>query len=107
LPSAIVNVGLTGSSFSPLSSAGSPFNGMMFYQRRAYRNPLVIIQEQLIGGGTLQGTVYAKWAQVLLAGMGTYNARIAAGTMRIVALADITISPTSLFPAATDVYVVE
>jgi Flp pilus assembly protein TadG len=107
LPSVVVNLALTGSQFSPLSSSGSPFNGMMFYQRRQDRRPMIFVQESLLGGGTLQGTVYAKWGHVLLAGQGTYNARIASGTMRIVALLDMTIAPTTLFSSAYDVFLVE
>src|SRR5262249_6041312 len=106
-PSAVINFGLTGSSFTPLASSGSPFNGMMIYQRRQDRRPIVMIQENLVGPGTIQGTVYAKWGHVLLAGMGTYDARFVAGTMRLVALATLNINPSTLFPPARDVYLVE
>jgi hypothetical protein len=106
-PSAIINFGLTGSTFTPLTSASSPFNGMMIYQRRQDRRPVVLIQENLLGAGTIKGTVYAKWGHVILAGIGTYDARFVAGTMRLIALSTLNINPTTLFPPARDVYLVE
>ena len=60
------------------------FNGMMIYQRRQDRRPVVLIQENLLGPGTIGGTVSAKWEHVILAGIGTYDARIVAGTMRLI-----------------------
>ena len=106
-PSAIINFGLTGSSFTPLSSSSSPFNGMLIYQRRQDRRPVVMIQENVIGAGTIRGTVYAKWGHVILAGIGTYDARVVAGTMRLIALSNLNISPSTLFPPARDVFLVE
>lgn len=107
LPSAVINVGLLSSQFSPLDSPGSPYHGMMIYQRRHDRRPIVIVQENLLGAGTLQGTVYSKWGHLILAGKGTYNARFVVGTMRIVALLDVTIQPNQLLPPAQDVFLVE
>ena len=61
----------------------------------------------MIGAGTLQGLVYAKWGHVILAGIGTYDARFVAGTMRIIALLDLNIYPSKFLAAAKDVYLVE
>ncbi len=107
IPSAVVNVGLLGSSFTPLNSPNSPFHGMMLFQRRLDRRPVVFVQENLLGAGTLEGTVYARWGHVILAGKGDYDARVVAGTMRIIALLDCNLSPTELLPPAEDVYLVE
>jgi Flp pilus assembly protein TadG len=107
VPSAVINLGLLGSSFTPLNSPSSPFHGMMFYQRRHDRRPIVFVQENLLGAGRLEGTVYAKWGHVLLAGKGDYNARFVSGTMRILALLDLRIMPTNLLPAAQDVFLVQ
>ena len=107
LSSAVINLGLLGSSFSPLNSPNSPFDGMMIYQRRQDRRAIILVQENLIAGGTLQGTVYAKWGHVILAGRGEYTARFAAGTMRLIALLDMSINPSNPFPPARDVFLVE
>jgi len=107
LPSVVVNVGLLGSHFSPLDSPGSPFDGMMFYQRRNDRRPIVIVQENLLGSGSLGGSVYSKWGHVILAGKGEYDARFVVGTMRIIALLDVMIRPSAKLPPAYDVYLVE
>jgi hypothetical protein len=63
-----------------LSSAGSRYNGMLLFQRRQDQRPIVFAQTSP-QGGTLSGTIYAKWGNVLVAGLGTYNARIVAGTL--------------------------
>jgi hypothetical protein len=81
---------------------------MMVYQRRHDRRPIMLIQEKhLIGGGTLQGTVYAKWGHVILAGLGQYNAHFVAGTMRLIAVLNMDVNPSNPFPPAEDVFLVE
>jgi hypothetical protein len=80
---------------------------MLIYQRRLDRRPIVLVQENLLGPGQLHGTVYSKWGHVVLAGKGSYDARFVAGTMRIVALLDMQISPSVRLPAAQDVFLVE
>jgi Flp pilus assembly protein TadG len=106
-PSSVINLGVTGSSFSPLNSPGSPFHGMMLFQRRQDRRPVVFVQENLLNAGTLQGTVYAKWGHIILAGIGNYDARFVGGTMRLIALVDMSINPSNPFPPARDVFLVE
>ncbi|PQO26462.1 pilus assembly protein TadG-related protein [Blastopirellula marina] len=107
LPSTVINIGVLGSNYSPLSSPGSPYDGMMIYQRRHDRRPIVLVQENLLGPGTIQGTVYSKWGHLLLAGKGTFDLRLVSGTLRILALLDVEIDPVEKLEPAYDVYLVE
>lgn len=107
LPSALINMAVLGNSYSGLNAPGSPFDGMLIYQRRTSRRPLVIVAEQLLGSASVSGGIYAKWGQIAFAGHGTYEASIAAGTIRIVNALDCTFAPTRLFPPAKDVYLVQ
>ena len=42
IPSVVITGIAPGSSFSPLASGGSPFNGMLIYQRRQDSRPIVV-----------------------------------------------------------------
>jgi hypothetical protein len=106
-PSVVINAALPGSSFSPLASLTSPFNGMLVYQRRRDPRPVVVVQQSLLGASPLSGTIYAKWGHVLFTGGGTYDVRIVAGTARLVTVLGMTIAPNTLLPPAQDVYLVE
>jgi Flp pilus assembly protein TadG len=106
-PSVIINAALPGGSFSGLASAGSPFNGMLVYQRRADYGPIVIVQTSLLGASSLSGALYAKWGQVVLAGNGTYNVSIVAGSVRLAPVLSMTLAPATLLSPAQDVYLVE
>jgi len=107
LPSAVINVGLLGSRFSPLDDPGSPFDGMTIYQRRQDRRMVVIINDDLLGSGSFAGRVYAKWGHVLVAGRGTFDATFVAGTLRVLAILNAQIYPSRLLPPAEDVFLVE
>jgi hypothetical protein len=107
IPSVSINAALSGSSFSPLASPGSPFNGMLLFQRREDYNPIVIVQSILVGSASFSGALYAKWGSVLFEGSGTYNVQIVAGTAALVPLMGMTFSPSTLLPPAQDVYLVE
>lgn len=107
IPSVVINVGLTGSSFSGLNHSSSPFHGMFIYQRRQDRRPIVLVAEQLIGSASLSGTIYAKWGQLVFAGHGTYAIRFAVATARIVNATALSFNPPELFPPARDVSLVE
>ncbi|MFI4876684.1 MAG: pilus assembly protein TadG-related protein [Blastopirellula sp. JB062] len=107
LPSVVLNIGVLGSRYTPLDSPGSPYHGMMIYQRRHDRRPIVLVQENLLGPGTISGTLYTKWGHLLLAGKGTFDARLVAGTLRILALLDVRIAPSWKLDPAFDVYLVE
>jgi hypothetical protein len=106
LPSVVI-ASLLGSTYSPLNAPNSPFNGLLVYQRRLDRRPIVIADEALVLGGTLTGTVYAKYAQVVFAANGTYDMRFVAGSMRFANILQCTIAPTQLLPPAKDVFLVE
>jgi hypothetical protein len=107
LPSAVISAALLGSNIAGLDDPGSPFHGMLIYQRRQDRRPIVIAGEQLLGTGNFSGTIYAKWGQILFAANGTYDLRIVGGTVRFINVLGATIAPTNLLPAAKDVYLVE
>lgn len=107
IPSVVINMAVLGSSWSGLNDPGSPFDGMLLYQRRTSRLPLVIIAEQLIGNAAFSGTVYAKWGQVVFTGHGTYDLRMAAGTLRLVNTLTCTLDPSQRFPPARDVFLVK
>lgn len=107
LPSAVVNIGLLGSNITPINDSSSPFDGFSFYQRRMDRRPIVFVQENLLGNGSLEGNVYSKWGHVILAGKGTFDARFVVGTLRLIALLDMDIRPSVELPPAYDVYLAE
>jgi Flp pilus assembly protein TadG len=107
VPSVVINAALLTSSLTPLTDADSPYDGMLLFQRRADRRPLVFVNEALILGGTIAGTIYAKWGEVIFAGQGTYDLRMAAGSVLILDVLDLTFSPTRLFPPVYEVFLVE
>jgi hypothetical protein len=89
----IVSIGGNASvTFTPISDPSSPFNGILFYQRR-YNT-----QAASVGGNTstlsLSGTIYDKWGNFALAGQGTYNAEFVVGSMSISGGAAVTINAT-------------
>jgi len=103
----VVIASLLGSSYSPLSDSSSPFNGLLVYQRRVDRRPILFADEALILGGSLQGSVYAKYGQVIFAANGTYNMRFVAGSMLFLNVLQTSLSPSQLLPPAMDVYLVQ
>jgi len=107
LPSAVINAGLLGSRYSPLNSPGSPFHGVLIYQRRADRRIIVISRDTLLAGNEFGGTIYAKWGHLVLAGSGTFDTRFVVGSMRFVNVIHASIEPTQLLTPATDVFLVE
>jgi hypothetical protein len=107
LPSAVINLVLPGSDIRGLDSPGSPFDGMVLYQRRADRRPLVIVTTSLLGGPDISGRVYAKWGHVILAANGTLDSSFVVGTLRIVSALPMTISPQRPLPPAEDVFLLE
>lgn len=59
-----------------------PFKSILFYQRRFNDQPITI-NGGLPAPNGLQGVIYAKWANLKLAGSGTYNFGIVVGTISI------------------------
>jgi hypothetical protein len=107
-PSTFIAPLLPGSHIVGLNDPGSPFNGLLVYQHRTDRRPIVIGATKLLGGGGISGTVYSKWGHVIfLGGQGTYDLRFVSGTFRVLTLFDSTIAPTHLLPAAQDVLLAE
>jgi hypothetical protein len=93
-----------------INDPSSPFDKMLFYQRRWNTSAASIA-----GGGNLQlgdatngGTIYAKWANFQLSGGGTFNAQFIVGTLSISGGATVTINATGKnFGKANEVYLVE
>ncbi len=67
----------------------------------------MFVQQNLLLGGSFAGNIYAKWGHVILAGKGDYDSAIVAGTMRLIALLDMEITPSRPLPPAYDVFLVE
>ena len=107
IPSVVINTALVGSSFSPLADPTSPFKGLLVYQRRQDNRPIVIANQGFVSGGTISGTIYAKWGHVIFAGNSNYDLRIVSGTARLMAVLDMTLAPSALLPLAQDVFLVE
>jgi hypothetical protein len=70
-------------------SVSTEFEGMLFYQRR--RNVEGLDIQGNAAEGVLQGTLYAKWAHVKLAGQGTYSAQFVVGSMDVAGSGVVTI----------------
>ncbi|WP_442485305.1 pilus assembly protein TadG-related protein [Aeoliella sp. SH292] len=108
LPSTLIAMLLPGGALTGLNDAGSPFDGMLLYQRRQDRRPIILEAQQLLGGGDITGTIYAKWGHVtFVGGAGTYDMRFVAGTMRVVTVTNTVIAPTTLLAPARDVLLFE
>jgi hypothetical protein len=80
---------------------------MLFFQRRIDRRPIVLADETLILGGSLSGTVYAKYGQLIFAANGTYNLQLVAGSMLFLNVLECTLQPSNLMAPAQDVYLVQ
>lgn len=107
-PSVMILSLLSGAQITGLDAPNSPFNGMLIYQRRMDRRPIIVEAQQLLGGGDISGTIYAKWAHtIFVGGAGSYDLRFVTGTMRLLTVADTTIAPANLFPPAEDVFLLE
>jgi hypothetical protein len=107
VPSAIVDVGLLNSQFSGIDDPGSPFDGILIYQRRNDRRPILIVQQGLLGSSSMSGNVYAKWAHVVLTANGTLHSAIACGSLRVLSVLDLRLDPVDPLPPARDVFLVE
>lgn len=107
-PSAVILPLLTNGRLSGIDDPGSPYQGMLLYQRPLDRRPIILEAQQLVSGGNISGTIYSKWGHLLfLAGFGSYDLRFATGTLRITTVTDTTIAPSEPFPPAQDVLLLE
>lgn len=108
LPSVVINAAVLNSSYTGLNDPSSPFHGMLIYQRRHDRRPIVILkQDLLLSDSTFEGTIYSKWGHVILSGQGQFNTAIAAGSVRILTVTQTSISPSRKLPAARNITLVE
>ena len=103
VPSVVVNSLLFLSRFRGLNDPSSPYDGMLLFQRRTDRRPVVLVSNWYFSNPAFDGTVYAKWGHVCLLGQANRNVRVAAGTLRLLAYGASVMAPNELFPAAEDV----
>jgi Flp pilus assembly protein TadG len=104
VPSVVI-ASLLGSKYSPITSG--PFGGLTIYQRRLDRRPIALADQSLLLAGTLSGSIYGKYSQVIFACNGTFDLKFVSGSMRFANLLQTTIAPSQLLPPAQDVYLVE
>jgi hypothetical protein len=106
---ATIDINTTGGTvrLSGLQDANSPFNDLLFFQRR--RNDSgANIQGNAGQNVFLAGTIYAKWARFKVAGGGRYDARFVVGSMQVAGSANVTINDTGKnFGLASKVFLVE
>ncbi len=62
---------------------------MLVYQRRWNRKPLKL--EGNSDSDEVMGTVYAKWADLMIAGEGIYDTQLVVGSLALQAGANVTI----------------
>lgn len=89
-------------SFTPPTTG--PFAKILFYQRR-FNTASIMINGGMAAPGGLAGAIYAKWANLNLAGSGTYNFGIVVGTLSVNGNAQINI-PEGLSPQQQQVQLV-
>ena len=103
-------ISITGSNVSLggyTSSGGAPFSSMLIYQRRANRENITV-NNGLPAPSGFKGTFYAKWANLALAGGGTYNFAIVVGTLSTNGNAVINVPSAIPFaPRVQPIYLVE
>jgi Flp pilus assembly protein TadG len=101
-----VTINGSGVNLQGYKNTASPFDGMLFYQRR-WNTKDVTIQ----GNGTsnnLNGTLYAKWANFKVSGSGTYSAQFIAGSIAVSGGGNLTINYSGKYLGkANQVFLVE
>lgn len=75
-------ISINGPNVTFTAPATGPFKNILLYQRR-FNTESITINGGLPAPAGLQGVVYAKWANLKLAGNGTYNFGIVVGTISI------------------------
>lgn len=90
-----------------LADSSSPFNGILFYQRRR-NNTSPRIQGNAGMNVNLGGTIYAKWGRFTVSGGGAYNAQFVVGSLSLSGTGTITINANGKsFGRANQVFLVE
>jgi Flp pilus assembly protein TadG len=105
VPSVVI-ASLLGSTYTPITGT-SPFSGVLIYQRRIDRRPIVLADQSILLPGTISGSIYGKYSQIVFACNGTFDLKFVSGSMRFANLLETTLAPTQLLPPAQDVYLVE
>lgn len=92
---------------SPISDTKSPFYGLLLYQRRWNRSTITLQTND--PGDTIAGTVYARWANVVLTGPGAYNGQFLVGSLTVNAQAGSTLNVNygPMVARANQVFLVE
>ncbi len=89
-----------------LKDPASPFDGMLFYQRRINDMPVHVSGNATAGQVT--GTVYAKWSELTLSGQGVFNTQFIIGNAKWAGNGDMTLAPSGYeFARPGLVYLVE
>src|SRR5205823_1339689 len=89
-PSITINATSAKVSFTGLIDSTSPFDRVLFYQRRR-NSSTASIQGNAGNQLTLGGIIYAKWAKFSISGQGKYDAQFFVGSMDISGGANVTI----------------
>lgn len=76
---------------SPLDDNSSPFDNMLIYYRRWHDGDIQI--EGNSADGDLSGVIYAPWGTADIAGQGTLNTMILAGSIEFSGSSSLTIAP--------------
>jgi Flp pilus assembly protein TadG len=102
-------VSITGNAqinLTPFTNASSPFDGLVYYQRRLNTQAF-----KIAGNGSsdvLKGTVYAKWANLDLSGNGTFNSQFVVKSLDFTGNGSLTLDITGQHVAKSDqVFLVE
>lgn len=107
IPSVLVADVLTNSELLPLGDPASPYHGMLIFQRRHDRRPILIVQEAILGSMHFAGNIYSKWGNLALVGNGTYESAFVVGSFRAVVTFQTNINPSVPMDPAYDVFLVE
>lgn len=103
LSSATINAGLE---LTGLDDPDSPYHGMLFYQRRLNTESFRIQGNS--SAGSLAGTLYAKWADIQIAGQGIYNAQFVVGEIKTVGNGNVHITDGGVpYARSEQVFLVE
>ena len=89
---------------SNINTSIAVFDDIALYQRR-FSTEAIRITDGVSGG--IQGTLYAKWADLSLSGNGTYDFRIIAGTLSVTGNAVVRVANFSEPPKVRRVVLVE
>ena len=108
IPSVVIAPLIPGGAYTGLSGSGGPLDGMLIYQNRNDRRPIIMEAQHLLGDTSLSGKIYAKWGHLsFVGGMGSYDLQVVTGTARFVTVGNSVFDPVELMPKAEDVYLVE